>query len=315
MFADAGFDEPHVVKEQLEPDATFPTVVFPNPEEPGAMDLVLAVAAAADADLAIANDPDADRLAVGIPTKHGWRRLSGNEVGWILGWQAAERAMHAKADTGTLAASLVSSPALKEVARKYDLDFEDTLTGFKWISRVGGLLYGYEEALGYLVDPGKVRDKDGISAAVDMLALAASLKAEGRTMEDHLIAFAEKFGGYASAQISMRVDDLGDIGRMMTNLREHPPDEIGELKVEQIDDFRDGFGQFPPNDILRIWVDRRRPDRRAPERHRAQAQGVHRRVVDRRHRSAAPRGRRAHRDHARARHARRAEVGPTRAPA
>ena len=255
VFDAAGFDEPHVVKEQLEPDPSFPTVAFPNPEEPGAMDLVLAAAEAAGADLAIANDPDADRLAVGIPTASGWRRLTGNEVGSILGWRAAERTLDGRDDTGTLAASLVSSPALKEIARKYNLDFEDTLTGFKWISRVGGLTYGYEEALGYLVDPWKVRDKDGISAALDMLALAAELKAEGRTMEDHLVTFAEKFGAYASAQISLRVDDLTEITRMMHNLREHPPDEVGGVRVEQIDDFRDGFGQFPPNDILRIWVE------------------------------------------------------------
>jgi phosphomannomutase len=255
VFEAAGFDEPHVVKEQLEPDPTFPTVAFPNPEEPGAMDLVLAAAEAAGADLAIANDPDADRLAVGIPTANGWRRLTGNEVGSLLGWRAAERTLDGRDDTGTLAASLVSSPALKEIARKYNLDFEDTLTGFKWISRVGGLTYGYEEALGYLVDPDKVRDKDGISAAVDMLALAAELKAEGRTMEEHLVEFAEKFGGYASAQVSIRVDDLSEIARMMRNLREHPPDAVGGVRVTQIDDFRDGFGQFPPNDILRIWLE------------------------------------------------------------
>lgn len=219
------------------------------------MDLVLAAAEAAGADLAIANDPDADRLAVGIPTSNGWRRLTGNEVGSLLGWRAAERTLDGRDDTGTLAASLVSSPALKEIARKYNLDFEDTLTGFKWISRVGGLTYGFEEALGYLVDPEKVRDKDGISAAVDMLALAAELKADGRTMEDHLVAFAEKFGGYASAQISLRVDDLSDIGRMMSALRVTPPADVGGIAVEQIDDFREGFLRFPPNDILRIWVE------------------------------------------------------------
>jgi phosphomannomutase len=255
VFAEAGFDEPHVVSQQLEPDPTFPTVAFPNPEEPGAMDLLLAVAEEANADLAIANDPDADRLAVGIPTRDGWRLMTGNEVGSILGWRAAERTTDGRDDTGTLAASLVSSPALREIARKFNLDFQDTLTGFKWISRVGGLIFGYEEALGYLVDPEKVRDKDGISAAVDLLALAAELKADGKTMEDHLLAFAEKFGGYASAQISLRVDRLAEIGRMMTALRQHPPAEVGGVPVEQIDDFRDGFGQFGPNDILRIWVE------------------------------------------------------------
>lgn len=255
VFAAGGFAEPVVVPEQRDPDPAFPTVSFPNPEEPGAMDLVLALAAAEHADVAIANDPDADRVAVGIPLPDGtWRRLSGNEVGALLGWRAAERA--AESDRGgTLAASLVSSPALGEVARRYDLDFRETLTGFKWISRVGGLLFGYEEALGYLVDPDKVRDKDGISAALDVLSLAAELKASGKTLADHLVLFAERIGAFASSQISIRVEDLGRIGELMQRLREHPPAMVGSREVIEIDDFRDGFDPFPPSDILRIWVE------------------------------------------------------------
>jgi len=250
VFEAAGFAAPALVTEQVEPDAAFPTVAFPNPEEPGAMDLTLAKAAEVGADVAIVNDPDADRLAVAIPTASGWRALTGNEVGYLLGWRAAERC----GPDGVLAASIVSSPALREVARSYGLDYRDTLTGFKWISRVGGLAFGYEEALGYLVDPAKVRDKDGISAAVDFLSLVSELKAVGKTVVDHLADFAAKFGAHASGQISLRVDDLSRIGAMMAALRADPPEAIGGLVVDRIDDFADGFEEFPPGDILRIHL-------------------------------------------------------------
>jgi len=252
VFAQAGFVEPIPVSEQSAPDPEFPTVAFPNPEEPGALDLAFATADRVDADLVIANDPDADRLAVAVPTTDGWRRLSGNEVGALLGWRAAERARRDDVD-GTLAASIVSSPALREVARRYGLDYVDTLTGFKWVSRVGGLLYGYEEALGYLVDPAKVRDKDGISAAVDVLALASELASSGSTIAEHLTAFDAEFGAYASSQISLRVDDLAEIGRLTSRLREAPPATVGQHRVDHIDDFRDGFGGFPAGDVLRLW--------------------------------------------------------------
>ncbi|TDT66100.1 phospho-sugar mutase [Frigoribacterium sp. PhB116] len=252
VFAQAGFVEPIPVAEQSAPDPDFPTVAFPNPEEPGALDLAFATADRVSADLVIANDPDADRLAVAVPTADGWRRLSGNEVGALLGWRAAERARRDDVD-GTLAASIVSSPALREVARRYDLDYVDTLTGFKWVSRVGGLLYGYEEALGYLVDPEKVRDKDGISAAVDFLALATELTAADSTVAEHLVAFDERFGAYASSQISLRVDDLAEIGRLTSRLREAPPATVGSHRVDRVDDFRDGFGGFPAGDVLRWW--------------------------------------------------------------
>ena len=255
VFAKAGFGEPAVVTEQIEPDAAFPTVAFPNPEEPGALDLTFARAREVGADLAIVNDPDADRLAVAIPTKDGsWRRLSGNEVGYLLGWYAADRIESSNIDHGTFAASIVSSPALREIARKYRLDYQDTLTGFKWISRVGDLAYGYEEALGYLVDPDKVRDKDGISAAVEFLSLVSGLLGQGKSVEDHLADFADRFGAYASGQISIRVDDLSEIDAMMARLRGTLPDAVGEYTVSAIDDFRLGFDQFPPSDILRIQL-------------------------------------------------------------
>ena len=254
-FSAAGFPEPIPVPAQADPNPDFPTVVFPNPEEEGALDLAFAAASATHAQLVIANDPDADRLAVGVPDgKGGWQRLSGNEVGWLLGWRAARAVEASGADTATLACSLVSSPALKEVARKYALDFVETLTGFKWISRAGGLVFGYEEALGYLVDPDKVRDKDGISAAVAVLSLFSELQRSGTTLDEHFAQFAERFGGYASAQISIRVDDVADIADMMAALRAHFPTEVGGIRVDQIDDFRQGFGQFPPTDLLRLHL-------------------------------------------------------------
>jgi phosphomannomutase len=250
VFAAAGFAAPIVVAEQADPDPDFPTVAFPNPEEPGALDLAFAAARDAAADLVIANDPDADRVAVGVPDADadgGWRRLTGNEVGWLLGWRVARGARE-----GTLACSLVSSPALREVARVNGLDFVETLTGFKWISRAPGLTYGYEEALGYLVDPDKVRDKDGISAAVAVLSLFSELRAAGETLDSHLDAFAVEFGAFASAQISIRVADLADIPRAMARLRADPPAEVGGIRVDGVDDYLLGVDGFPANDILRL---------------------------------------------------------------
>jgi phosphomannomutase len=250
VFAAAGFAAPAVVSAQLQPDPNFPTVAFPNPEEPGALDLSFAKAVEVGADLVIANDPDADRLAVGIPTPTGWRRLSGNEVGNLLAWRSAIRAA-----TGTLACSIVSSPALSVIAADAGLGHVETLTGFKWISRAPNLVFGFEEALGYLVDPDIIRDKDGISAAVDFLGLASELKADGKTVEDHLADFAETFGAYASSQISLRFSDLSEIPRVMNAVRANPPQAVGGLAVRQIDDFEHGFSDFGPNDILRIWMD------------------------------------------------------------
>lgn len=267
VFADAGFGEPVVVPEQIEPDAAFPTVSFPNPEEPGALDLSFRTASEAGVELILANDPDADRLAVAVPDgADGWRRLTGNEVGWLLGWRAAKRLRRegisvaavggdvATSVAGTLAASIVSSPALAEVARHYHVDYADTLTGFKYVSRVQNLVFGYEEALGYLVDPQKVRDKDGISAALEVLALFAELNAEGRTFEDLEHEFADTFGAFASIQMSIRVEDPSDITQIMAKLRDNPPTQLGEVAVEKIDDFTNGFGTFPPSDILRMHL-------------------------------------------------------------
>jgi len=256
VFTEAGFDEPTVVREQVAPDSAFPTLAFPNPEEPGALDLSFKTARTIGADLIVANDPDADRLAIALPdagTPSGYRRLTGNEVGSLLGWFIAERAA-GSGEGGTLAASIVSSPALARVASAYGLRFEETLTGFKWVSRVANLTFGFEEALGYLVNPATVRDKDGISAAVLFLDLAARLASRGETAIDMLDRFAERFGYFASDQVSIRVTDLSAISRVMTTLREHPPQSIGRFTVERIDDFVSGFANFPPSDVVRIYL-------------------------------------------------------------
>ena len=230
-LAKAGLPQPHIVADQVWPDGTFPTVNFPNPEEKGALDLAIEVAKKHNAEFIIANDPDADRLAVALPDAEGnWKPLHGNVIGCYLGWYLAKQ-YHAQGKKGVLACSLVSSPALAEIAKKYGFDSEETLTGFKYIGKVNGLLFGFEEALGYLVDPDKVRDKDGISAAIVFLDLVRSLKKEGKTLADYAADFTKEFGAYVSGQISIRVSDLSEIGKLMSALRHNPPAEVGGFKV------------------------------------------------------------------------------------
>ncbi|MDG6270280.1 phospho-sugar mutase [Glaesserella parasuis] len=230
-LAKAGLPQPSIVAEQVWPDGTFPTVNFPNPEEKGALDLAIKVAKERNAEFIIANDPDADRLAVAVPDAQGnWKPLHGNVIGCFLGWYLAKQ-YHAQGKKGILACSLVSSPALAEIAKKYGFESEETLTGFKYIGKVNGLLFGFEEALGYLVDPDKVRDKDGISAAIMFLDLVRNLKKQGKTLADYADDFTKEFGAYVSGQISIRVDDLSAIGKLMTALRTNPPSEVGGFKV------------------------------------------------------------------------------------
>lgn len=243
----AGLPQPHLVAEQIQPDGSFPTVNFPNPEEKGALDLAIELAKEKNAEFILANDPDADRLAVAIPDREGnWKSLHGNVIGCFLGWYLAKQ-YHAQGKKGVLACSLVSSPALAEIAKKYGLDSEETLTGFKYIGKVDNLLFGFEEALGYLVDPDKVRDKDGISAAIMFLDLVCSLKKEGKTIADYTAEFVKEFGAYVSGQISIRVSDLSKIGKLMAALRDHPPAEIGGFKVAECIDHTKTTRQ---NDIL-----------------------------------------------------------------
>jgi phosphomannomutase len=242
----AGFPEPHVVTAQAEPDPLFPTVAFPNPEEPGAMDLAMALADEVGADIVLANDPDADRCAVGVPGPHGWRMLSGDEVGALLGDFLLRLGVQ-----GTYAASIVSSSLLGRMAAAAGQPYVDTLTGFKWIGRVEGLAFGYEEALGYCTDPGQVRDKDGLSAAIRIVELAALLKVEGRTLVDRLEEIAVEHGLHATDQLSVRVTDLSLIADAMARLRATPPASLGGLRVEQAEDLALGSAQLPPTEGLR----------------------------------------------------------------
>ncbi|GAB3118210.1 phospho-sugar mutase [Streptomyces calidiresistens] len=248
-FRRAGFPEPVVVAEQAEPDPDFPTVAFPNPEEPGAMDLAFATARRERPDLVIASDPDADRCAVAVPDasrEEGWRMLRGDEVGALLAAHLIRRGAG-----GTLAASVVSSSLVERMARAAGLPFRYTLTGFKWLSRVEGLRYGYEEALGYCVDPEGVRDKDGVTAALAIAELASGLKEAGRGLTDLLDDLALEHGLHATDQLSVRVADLSLIGSAMTRLRETPPTTLAGSPVERAADLRDGVDGLPPTDGLR----------------------------------------------------------------
>ncbi|MDX6310933.1 MAG: phosphomannomutase [Streptomyces sp.] len=254
-FAQAGFPSPTVVPEQGDPDPDFPTVAFPNPEEPGAMDLAFKTAQADTRgipDIVIANDPDADRCAVAVPdatAPAGWRMLRGDEVGALL----ATHLVHKRA-SGTFAASIVSSSLLSRIAADAGLDYADTLTGFKWIARVHNLRYGYEEALGYCVDPDGVRDKDGISAALAVAELTAELKQRGRTLTDLLDDIALQHGLHATDQLSVRVADLSLISDAMTRLREAPPTALAGLTVTSAEDLSKGTEELPPTDGLRYHL-------------------------------------------------------------
>jgi phosphomannomutase len=242
----AGFPAPHVTVAQAQPDPDFPTVAFPNPEEPGAMDLAMALAGEVDADLVVANDPDADRCAVAVPGPHGWRMLRGDEVGVLL----ADLLLH-RGTEGVYASSIVSSSLLGRLAAAHGQPHEETLTGFKWIARVPGLAYGYEEALGYCVAPELVRDKDGVSALLRVVELAALLKSQGRTLSDRLDDLAREHGLHATDQLSVRVTDLHLISAAMDRLRSTPPRVLGGLEVQSVEDLAQGSPELPPTDGLR----------------------------------------------------------------
>ncbi|MBO8202984.1 phospho-sugar mutase [Streptomyces smyrnaeus] len=254
-FERAGFPPIVPVPEQAEPDPDFSTVAFPNPEEPGAMDRAYATARAWEAehgerpDVIIANDPDADRCGVAVPdagTASGWRMLRGDQVGALLATHLIRK--HAE---GTFATTIVSSSLLSRIAEAAKLPYAETLTGFKWLARVEGLRYGYEEALGYCVDPEGVRDKDGITAALLVAELAAELKQAGRTLADLLDDLDVEYGVHATDQLSVRVADLSLIASGMRRLRAEPPAALGGLAVAQAEDLTHGSAALPPTDGLR----------------------------------------------------------------
>ncbi|OKL50325.1 phospho-sugar mutase [Boudabousia marimammalium] len=260
----AGFKDVHIVAEQHEPDPDFPTVSFPNPEEPGALDLAMELARKVDADIVLANDPDADRCSAAIPdasVEGGWRQLTGDEIGSLLGEQSAsfweENSKQREADgmnmfgpgeTGTLACSIVSSRLLSQIAKAHGMNFEPTLTGFKWISRAHNLVFGYEEAIGFCVDPQHVRDKDGISASLRLASLAQSMKAAGRSLDDLLNDLAYQHGLYATSQLAVRVTDLSLIADAMKTLRTKGLPDLDGSKVVESVDLAEGYQGLPPTD-------------------------------------------------------------------
>ncbi|MBP2437544.1 phospho-sugar mutase [Microbacterium amylolyticum] len=246
----AGYPLPALVAAQTEPDGAFPTVAFPNPEEPGALDLAYETATASGAEFIIANDPDADRVAVAIPSADGWRRLTGNDIGLLLGARAARSA----GAGATVASSLVSSPGLGVIAERFGVSWRETLTGFKWIARAPGIVFGYEEALGYLVNPETVRDKDGISATVAVLGLVAEARGRGATIADLLDELAAEFGHFTSTQISVRVENLSLISGAMESLRAEPPRSFGAMTVTVADDLLRPADGTPGGDILRYQL-------------------------------------------------------------
>ncbi|MBD9699023.1 phospho-sugar mutase [Flavimobilis sp. GY10621] len=260
-LAGAGYGDVFGVEQQLEPDPDFPTVAFPNPEEPGAIDLAIELARKVGADLVVANDPDADRCAAAVldprradEDSDGWRMLHGDEVGALLGAALAENASRLRIVPSalTFANSIVSSRLLGRIAAKHGFAYASTLTGFKWISRAEGLVFGYEEALGYCVDPGQVRDKDGISAALVLVQLADRLKAEGRTLLDLLDDLAREHGLHLSSQLSGRFSDLSLIPVTMERLRSAPPATLAGSPVVKVEDLSEGLDGLPPTDGLRL---------------------------------------------------------------
>ena len=251
VFHKAGFPSPILVDAQAAPDPDFPTVAFPNPEEPGAIDLALETAKSFDAHLVIANDPDADRCAAAVNDPvTGWRMLRGDELGAIFGESIAR-----KSSTGIFANSIVSSSILKKIAAHYNLEFKETLTGFKWLAKIKGLTFGYEEALGYAVDAITVNDKDGISAAITLAQIATDLAEEGKTVLDLLDEVWARHGFHATEQISIRLSDLSKVGVILGGLRNNPPKEIAGRSVTSIDDLAAPTDGLPPTDGLRIWLD------------------------------------------------------------
>lgn len=250
VFKRAGFPDLILVKEQSDPDPDFPTVAFPNPEEPGAIDLALATAKAHDADLVVANDPDADRCAAAIKDRNGqWRMLRGDELGVIFGeWIARS------APKGTFGNSIVSSSILKKISAHYGVNFKEVLTGFKWLAKIEDLAFGYEEAIGYAVDSTTVNDKDGISAAIFLAQIATTLTKQGRDLNDLLDEVWERHGFHATEQISIRVSDMSAITTLLAQLRTTPPRAIAGRIVESIDDLATPRDGLPPTDGLRIWL-------------------------------------------------------------
>lgn len=256
VFDASGLAEPNAALEQRDPDPAFPTVAFPNPEEKGALDIAIALAKKRSVDVLLANDPDADRFAAAAPSESGdWITLRGDQIGSLLGWWMIERAkLTGTKPSGTFANSIVSSMMLESIAKSAGLKYESTLTGFKWVSRVNNLAFGYEEALGYCVDPNNVSDKDGISAAAMFMEMLAYLNSQDKTIWQVLTELALAHGLHATDQVSVRVTSSEQVSMTMAGIRNNPPTELGELKVHRIDDLANGIGDLPKTDAVIIHL-------------------------------------------------------------
>ena len=255
VFKKSGFAQPILVTEQCAPDPDFLTVKFPNPEEPGAIDLSLEAARSHGADIVIANDPDADRCAAAtLDPATGWRMLRGDEVGAILGYYIASR-MPERCTGKSFANSIVSSSLLSKVAERHQIEFHEVLTGFKWLAKIPNLAYGYEEALGYAVDPHTVNDKDGVSAALMLAKIAGRLKSENTTIIEYLDEIWDTFGFHRTEQISIRVDQLSQVDQVLAKLRTNNPESIAGLKVRSFEDLAKPIGDLPATNGLRLRLD------------------------------------------------------------
>ena len=254
VFAKAAYADPILVKAQTDPDPDFPTVAFPNPEEPGAIDLSLVVAREHDGDVVIANDPDADRCAAAINDGGTWRMLSGDELGALFGEYLASNSPE-KYRERCFANSIVSSSLLSKIANHHGIEFHETLTGFKWLAKLENLGFGYEEAIGYSVDPQTVNDKDGVSAAIALARIAGELKSQGSSISQYLKKIREKYGFHKTIQISIRVADLHNISRVLNAIRAAVPSEIAGYKVERFDDLLNPSGDLPPTDGVRFYLE------------------------------------------------------------
>jgi phosphomannomutase len=256
VFRTSGFTEPIAAIEQRDPDPAFPTVTFPNPEEKGALDIAIALAQIQKAQVLIANDPDADRLAIAVPDSTGnWITLRGDQIGALLGWWMIERAnLVGIKISGTFANSIVSSMILEPIAKSAGLDYEATLTGFKWVSRVSNLVFGYEEALGYCVDPQNVSDKDGISAAAMFMELVAHLQSNDSSVWQVLDELANAYGLHVTDQVSIRVTSSEHLTSTMLGIRTNPPKQLGGLQVSGIEDLATEIDNLPATDAVIIHL-------------------------------------------------------------
>lgn len=254
-FHKAGFSQPILVDLQAKPDPDFPTVKFPNPEEPGAIDLSLETARAHGADIVVANDPDADRCAAAtLDPVLGWRMLRGDEVGAILGYYIATRRSE-RTQGRSFGNSIVSSTLLAKISAHFGIEFHEVLTGFKWLAKIENLTYGYEEALGYSVDPLSVNDKDGISAALMLAKIAGELKAENISLIEYLDEIWNTFGFHRTEQISIRVNDLAHVDSVLAQLRKSHPIAIAGFSVLTYEDLLVPTDGLPPTNALRLFLD------------------------------------------------------------